>query len=64
LYLALFGVSRFIIEFWRERQVLPSVLSLAQIVCLLLAMASTRWLWKHWRDKRAVSLHKIEWKTV
>ena len=46
LYLALFGLSRFVIEFWRERDLLLGALSMAQIVCLLLAITSTRMLWK------------------
>ncbi|HVF85281.1 MAG TPA: prolipoprotein diacylglyceryl transferase family protein [Abditibacteriaceae bacterium] len=64
LYLALFGGSRFVIEFWRERTALIGVWSLAQIVCLLLATMSTRWLWAHWREKSTISPEKIEWKAV
>lgn len=62
LYLALFGFSRFVIEFWRERSAIIGALSLAQIVCLMLAISSTRILWKRYREQEMRT--KIEWKTI
>jgi len=38
LYLTLFGLSRFAIEFWRERNVIFAGLSLAQLACLAIAL--------------------------
>lgn len=49
LYLSLFGASRFVIEFWRERNLVFGALSFAQIVCLVIAISSTRILWKRRR---------------
>ncbi len=53
-YLILFGVSRFVIEFWRERSAVLGSLSTAQIVCLVLAIASARIWWKR-RHKVSVA---------
>ena len=50
LYLLMFGVSRFAIEFARERHEIVGMLSLAQIVCLILALSSTRLLWNSRTD--------------
>ena len=49
LYLLMFGASRFLIEFARERHQIVGVLSLAQIVCLILAISSTRLLWQNFK---------------
>lgn len=49
LYLALYGVSRFGIEFWRERSIAFSGLSAAQWVCLEMAVMGgigLAWSWR------------------
>ena len=49
LYLVLFGAGRFVLEFWREREILVAGVSLAQLVCLGLAVGAG-YLW--WRERR------------
>lgn len=63
LYLSLFGASRFVIEFWRERSVVFGALSFAQIVCLVIAISSTRILWKRCH-KMENEAREVAWKTV
>lgn len=62
LYLILFGASRFVIEFWRERSVVFGGLSVAQMVCLILAISSIGILWKRFQARKESA--QIQWKTI
>ena len=53
LYLVLYGASRFVIEFWRERPLTWGDLSLVQLICLETAALAAGLLW--WNTRRGAA---------
>ena len=56
LYLLLFAVGRFVLEFFRESSALVGPLSLAQLICLEIAASALIWNWISRRKNRATQL--------